>query len=134
MLDMTEQGFDKMNPEVKTLWVQALRSGEYQQGRGRLNSTDILTQTTGYCCLGVLCDVYNKNTGKGEWLLDGRGTYGKVFVAAPNDRSATTLPNAVTEWSGLNQYSAVSHLVEMNDSRTIHRDFNGIADWIEENL
>lgn len=130
----TELEFDKMNPEVKTLWVQALRSGEYQQGTGRLNRTDSLTQTTGYCCLGVLCDVYNKNTGKGKWVPDRRGVFGNAFVAASNDMSATTLPNAVTEWSGLNQYSAVSHLVEMNDSRTIHRDFNGIADWIEENL
>lgn len=134
MLDMTERKFDKMNPEVKTLWVQALRSGEYPQGKGRLNRTHSLTdmQPTGYCCLGVLCDVYNKNTGKGKWVPN--RTFGYTFVAAPNDMSATAVPHTVAGWAGLNQYSALSHLVELNDSRTMNRDFNGIADWIEENL
>ena len=32
-------------------WVQALRSGEYHQGHGRLKNADE------YCCLGVLCDI-----------------------------------------------------------------------------
>lgn len=30
-------------------WIAALRSGEYKQGRGCLQSED------GYCCLGVAC-------------------------------------------------------------------------------
>lgn len=32
-------------------WIAALRSGEYKQGTGRLQSE------TGYCCLGVACKV-----------------------------------------------------------------------------
>ena len=40
-----------MNPEIKTAWVDALRSGEYTQGRRAL-------QVNGeFCCLGVLCDL-----------------------------------------------------------------------------
>jgi|TARA_R110000765_G_scaffold340353_1_gene430437 hypothetical protein len=43
-------------------WVAALRSGEYDQG------TDGLQTEGGYCCLGVACDLYMKETGNGEWL------------------------------------------------------------------
>ncbi len=42
----------KMNPEVKQKWIGALRSGKYEQGTEKLRSV------SGYCCLGVLCDLY----------------------------------------------------------------------------
>ena len=41
-----------MNKEVKDKWVAALKSGKYKQGRGQLNGE------SGYCCLGVLTEVY----------------------------------------------------------------------------
>jgi hypothetical protein len=44
-----------MNPEVKSMWVEALRSNDYLQGRGALNRNGL------FCCLGVLCDVALKN-------------------------------------------------------------------------
>jgi len=40
-----------MTPELKALWLAALRSGEYRQTRDTLKDKD------GYCCLGVLCHV-----------------------------------------------------------------------------
>jgi hypothetical protein len=43
-----------MDDVVKAKWIAALRSGEYQQAKGVLNST------AGMCCLGVLCDIYSK--------------------------------------------------------------------------
>ena len=49
----------KMNQTAKAKWVEALRSGEFQQGQGslkRLNSDG----SFGHCCLGVLCEVYIK--------------------------------------------------------------------------
>lgn len=42
-----------MNAELKAKWVEALRSGEYRQGEGRLY--DNATNT--FCCLGVLCKI-----------------------------------------------------------------------------
>jgi hypothetical protein len=33
-------------------WVKALRSGKYNQGRGKLNDGD-----ENFCCLGVLCEI-----------------------------------------------------------------------------
>jgi hypothetical protein len=45
-----------INENMKKVLV-ALRSGEYKQARG------VLQNTGGYCCLGVMCDVYEKETG-----------------------------------------------------------------------
>lgn len=45
-----------MKKEVAEQWVEALRSGEYQQTRGRMRATDE-SGARSYCCLGVLCEV-----------------------------------------------------------------------------
>ena len=45
-----------MNKEYKKLWLEALRSGDYKQARGRLMDVDDDFNKT-YCCLGVLCKV-----------------------------------------------------------------------------
>ena len=36
----------------QTLWLQALRSGLYAQGKHHLNNPD------GFCCLGVACEIF----------------------------------------------------------------------------
>lgn len=41
----------KLHPEVKELWLEALRSGEYEQAR------ETIRTATGWCCLGVLCEA-----------------------------------------------------------------------------
>lgn len=41
-----------MNRELKTKWLEALRSGKYKQGRSALR-----TIQDEFCCLGVLCDI-----------------------------------------------------------------------------
>lgn len=50
---MTTQSI-KMNPEWKAKWLEALRSGKYVQGTDCLRNSE-----DQYCCLGVLCDVYD---------------------------------------------------------------------------
>lgn len=45
-----------MKQELKNKWVEALRSGDYQQGRSVLRSHD-----DKFCCLGVLCDIASKD-------------------------------------------------------------------------
>lgn len=37
--------------ENRKLWVEALRSDKYAQGKGKLRAGD------SFCCLGVLCDL-----------------------------------------------------------------------------
>ena len=56
MTQYTEQEQKEHRAEL----VAALRSGEYQQITGRL------TDETGYCCLGVACEI----SGLGEWSTD----------------------------------------------------------------
>lgn len=55
---MSEQ---KMNPDVKARWVAALRSGVYRQGDARVLNDG----NGGFCCLGVLCDLFAKDAGVG---------------------------------------------------------------------
>lgn len=47
-----------MLTENQKKWISALRSGEYQQGKHKLQ-----TDSNSFCCLGVACKVYEKETG-----------------------------------------------------------------------
>jgi hypothetical protein len=89
-----------MNPEKKTAWLEALRSGDYAQGRNRLAvrpwSADGNTAPK-YCCLGVLCDLAVKD-GVGEWE-DLRGAF---EYRGPDGKGAEYyLPLSVVRWAGL---------------------------------
>ena len=44
-----------MNELVKKKWVEALRSGIYDQDKLKLKTDE------GYCCLGVLCDILGQD-------------------------------------------------------------------------
>lgn len=105
-----------MQPELKKKWVEALRSGEYRQGRDRLYDA-----TTGsHCCLGVLAEVceFPRDDAK----HNGYYSFGGFVLV-----SSLGPINSVV---GLNNLET-SKLIDMNDSG---RSFNSIADWIEENV
>jgi hypothetical protein len=113
-----------MNQDVKKRWVEALRSGKYQQGRGHL------CDGSTYCCLGVLCELVVPEM---KILRVGLGfSYG---------HSLTCLPREANERSGVAPETE-EILIEMNDGNRalgVKRDtgkktFAEIADWIEENL
>lgn len=111
-----------MKTEIKTQWLTALRSGEYEQGQERLhrNYGDGRNE---YCCLGVLCELAVKEgvttrTHRGE----GYG-YGK-------NADTTHLPDEVLKWSGIPGNGLLSSYINANDSGM---DFGGIADMIELN-
>ena len=106
-----------MNPQIKQKWVDALRSGEYQQGQYCLRTDN------GFCCLGVLCDLYGKENNV-EWN-------GDMF-----QDMVVVLPLFVVEWSGIvnsNPYvnDEISTLGELNDKGST---FEQIADVIEKQL
>lgn len=46
-----------LTPE-QTQWIAALRSGQYRQTKGLLENLE----THGFCCLGVGCDLFLKET------------------------------------------------------------------------
>lgn len=115
-----------MREEIKAKWVAALRSGEYKQGIGRLRyDTD---DGTSYCCLGVLCDLAEK-----EGIT--RLHLGEEESYAHYDDDADLLPPSVMRWAGLDDSDTEIRGYELtyyNDESQF--SFNEIADLIEENL
>ena len=92
-----------MNPQVKEKWVNALLSGWYDQGEGKLRSSD------GFCCLGILCDLYTQETKKVGWVFNG---YGDEQNTQPQDYwhfdgEGEFLPQSVMEWAGLSENNPV---------------------------
>jgi hypothetical protein len=105
-----------INENMKKVLV-ALRSGEYKQARGTLQNTG------GYCCLGVMCDVYEKETGN---VLE--RTPSGLFNGAHLSKYTV-----VREWAGLqgnmggSDYSdSLAAINDRTDSTFAH-----IADFIE---
>jgi hypothetical protein len=98
--------------EVKAKWIDALRSGKYEQGRGQLRSKD-----DEYCCLGVLLDILSPDA----WVLNTEhGCYQSL------DDRISVLPNYIE-----NEIGRQGELIDMNDGG---KSFTEIADWIQENV
>ncbi len=105
-----------MDKEIKTKWVEALRSGDYEQGIG------YLCRDGKYCCLGVLAHI----NGDLE-TSDGRcGVFGNTVYFYEG-----YLPLTLLRKYGLVP-SEAEILIKMNDIGG--NQFDTIAVYIEENL
>jgi len=106
-----------MNNDVKAKWIKALRSGKYKQTQGTLKDKH------GFCCMGVLCDLYDTN-GWGE--PKSLGSY--RFLGETG-----LPPKIVSLWADLNvhqkQRRSDKELYQLNDMGST---FLEIADIIEE--
>lgn len=107
-----------MNPEIKLKFVEALRSGEYNQVRACLHDD------AGYCCLGVLTEVV-----KGKDV--GTKSVGRSHIFVDHNGNDAFLANDIRAEAQLST-SDCEGLMDMNDRGT--HSFAMIADWIEENL
>jgi hypothetical protein len=114
-----------MKSRIKKLWLEALRSGEYEQGTKCLRNCDK------YCCLGVLTDLYIKEHPNCEWH--------KVFT---NDTSyfykgeSGVLHSDVMNWAGLETANPTETggdrpFASLNDAWV---NFLCIADRIEKGI
>lgn len=103
-----------MDAQLKQKWLEALRSGEYKQGKHVLR-----TQQDEFCCLGVLCHVVSPN----GWSTDSEGGffYGDRKGYLPVEISRATAFPTGHELA----------LAGMNDNG---ESFAEIADWIEANI
>lgn len=108
--------------QARAVWVQALRSGGYAQGRGCLRTeAAYLDQEKKfrYCCLGVAADVYPGQVSDSAMMHGG------------------FLPFEVARWLGLEERSptvvlpdgATDALIMLNDS--VRKSFEEIADILE---
>ena len=120
-------------------WIAALRSNKYVQGRGYLKDAN-----SEYCCFGVGCDVFHKETGNGRWVEGVRG-----FLAAQEclDEYASRFffPKEVEDYFGMGKEFLVKmqrhddpkivgsySLNHLNDFK--EADFNDIANILEASL
>ena len=85
----------KPNRENTKKWVEALRTGGYAQAQGYLLDSN----TAGYCCLGVACDLFLKEEGIKEDRFD--PDYWRKRWPSLDAGLANTLPPEVAEWLGL---------------------------------
>jgi hypothetical protein len=120
-----------MNEDVKKLWIEALKSGKYKQDKGQLRSDK------GYCCLGVLCDIYINQNEKLKWEKDTNfeDKVDKVYGLHDeriNYLQKFMLTTELKQWAGMSEfnhdYFYINHLIALNDSG---KDFDRIADTIE---
>jgi hypothetical protein len=111
----------KMDPKLKADWVAALRSGDFQQTRGNLESDG------GFCCLGVLCKVAGLRITGGNRVAGSESCrpYGPILdLLGLSHAYSLTIRNDGGDLS------------EENDGSEIVRrhSFAEIADFIEANL
>ncbi len=128
-----------MKKDIKKKWLKALRSGEYKKATGSLKTT------SGFCCLGVLSDLYIKEhttgRGKAEWV----DRNGDIAFETKGESETGVLPSAVVRWAGLKDDAPkVSFtgtgkdedgqigLINLNDDKGF--SFARIADKIEASL
>lgn len=132
-----------MNPDIKQRWVEALRSGEYQKDTGRLRTNE------GYCCLGVLTDLYSKEVDP-IWETDNNIDY--FAGSTGSERERYVLPKCVAQWAGLytsptvpthylsedikavwsSNYIGITEVNDRDNGEAV--TFNDIADLIEKAL
>ena len=86
-----------MNPKIKAQWLAALRSGEYQQGKGALRRT--IQGEEKFCCLGVLCELAVKAEVTPAPVVDSH----QPTLAAWQYENGNwgSLPPSVRDWAGL---------------------------------
>jgi hypothetical protein len=136
-----------MLPYFRYIWVKALRSGDYKQGRSQLFIKDWMDDS--YCCLGVLCDI----TAVGEWRSYGtedEEEYGRTYCVHDSPllagydlknsspilyESEERLPALLRAFFDIPE-DTEERLMQLNDGdeHTERLNFNDIADIIEDSL
>jgi len=105
-------------------WVNALRSGNYKQGKDDLYKAF----NNSYCCIGVagsICDISNQDMNeKGLFSKDDFSLEFIEQLSFPIELTGSAYANPL-----------VNELINMNDgtNNCVKMDFNEIADWIEAN-
>ena len=107
----------ELDPGFKAEWIQALRSGDYEQ-----THYGALRNEGGFCCLGVACDLVDNS----KWHMGSEpGSKANLY-----DGGISYPPAWVGEKISLD-FEAQRFLAELNDTGW---SFKEIADWIERNL
>lgn len=123
----------KLDKEVKQKWCDALRSGEYEQGKTFLKVKYKGEYKYRYCCLGVLCEILEDRLDLSVSKVNMEEGMSILF-----NENNTGLPKKVQEFTGLSKYGNIDEeddedsLASYNDSGEY--TFDQIADIIEESF
>jgi hypothetical protein len=149
-----------MKNKMKKEWIAALRSGSYNQAKQLLHvpSMNRKDKKPGYCCLGVLFDSCledewewtesdDTNNSCGWGIAIPGETFNIVIDSIQKDEyglpcaahalqpiqsvSTISLPSHILAKVGLTGLEQ-TQLMELNDEK--NWNFQGIAQWIEENI
>lgn len=99
-----------MKQDIKERWLAALESGEYKKGKNYMRAQ--IGQEYTYCCLGVLTDLYCKETGDEFYTLFARREDGD------DPLRTSILPYEVRQWADLHSIDLMKELAADNDTRT----------------
>lgn len=119
-----------LNPNAQ-LWVDALRSGDYKQGRYTL--TEVRPDGEFDCCLGVACKVAIANGVSVETKQarhPSSTTTLHPFITYGGHQGAL-VPDSVAKWLGAASSRELASLAPLNDSGSYN--FSAIARHIERN-
>ena len=122
-----------MNQNIKREWVAALRSGDYEQGTGKLKMESDNSKGVCFCCLGVLTDLYAKEKNL---------TFGYSDNKLKAKDEEEYLCGDVMKWAGLSSKDPEVRVDATDESDNCSlsyyndngHDFAEIATLIENNL
>lgn len=101
-----------MNPDVKRLWVEALRSGWYSQDREHLCSVDKFNNIK-YSSRGVLCNLYIKRFDENwEKITEASSSFPFKKTYFSLFGNILKLPSSVIEWAELDKEDPIISIPE----------------------
>lgn len=106
----------RLPKEFAEKWIQALRSGNYKRGRGRLYNES----KNNYCCLGVACSIL----GVEDNLLNEYSATSDICIR--DLELEKVFPEELTD------SNLMGELIVLNDLEMY--SFDKISDWIEKNV
>lgn len=109
-----------MQSKLKQRWIDALTSGEYKQ------ANNYLCFNSGFCCLGVLCDLVDNS----KWASDTMHR-NEVKYDFGDEGSSTCFPEPMWLKNVGLSYDIANELANMNDNGF---SFAEIAKVIEEKV
>ena len=128
-----------MLTEPQQQFLDNLLSGEFVQGTGALRRND-----NTWCCLGVACETYRRETREGEWNLWNSSEISYEFILDGRHEDSV-MPWEVARWLGLesqNPYIAddgyTNTAAEYNDGtallgeEVVKWDFTKIAEGFKK--
>lgn len=104
-----------MKEDIRKQWVEALRSGRFEQGKEQLKTRD-----GKFCCLGVLCELAIDQGVIPAPQLDGEF---RVWTYNGQD---IELPETVKNWAGLGDNSG-----RIDGFNTVTRENSAVIGGIE---